>query len=738
MRKRKLTGLRGHRGGNFLHAVADIYNRGLPGRVEVALPVSGEHPAAFATHGDRQLFSEISRKYGRHVQGKMLTEGFRILLRRVGRKEGRMIRWQKEFFGAFMRRFGIFTSILLVLAAFSGPASQAQAPGTVKLEVDLRDATRRVFHSRMEFPVSAGSFTLVYPKWIPGEHAPNGPIMDVTGLHFRADGKEIAWRRDEVDMFAFHCEIPTGVGILEASLDYLSPSETSGTEAPSASAQVAVLPWNLVVLYPQGAKSDDVKFAAKVQLPSGWKYATALEPATGTNRDSLEPAFETVSLTTLIDSPLLAGAFLKTYDLSPGQKPEHRISVAADSAAATALSKDQVQHLRQLVAETGALFGARHYRHYDFLLALSDHLQTNGLEHHESSDNRAPEKSFLDPDAFETIADLLQHEFFHSWNGKYRRPAGLATPNYQEPMRDSLLWVYEGLTQYYGTMLTARSGFWTPAQLRESLASTAAMLNDNRPGRTWRDLEDTAISSQVLYSARSGGASWRRAADYYDESTLVWLEADTIIRRESKGQKSLDDFCRSFHGTENGVVRVNPYTFQDVVAALNAIASYDWKKFLEERIHSHGPGAPLGGLEKSGWKLVYSEVMNDHERAEEETSHVSDFSWSLGFSAHAPGGDDANAVVDVTPGTPAAKAGLAPGMHLVAVNGRRWAPDVLRDALREAKTSNAPINLLVENQDYFQTVSLNYSGGDRHPHIEAASTPDILSEIAKHKAPEAK
>jgi predicted metalloprotease with PDZ domain len=590
----------------------------------------------------------------------------------------------------------------------------------------------------MEFPVSAGPLTLVYPKWIPGEHAPNGPIVDVAGLHFRADGNELAWRRDEVDMFAFHLEIPVGARTLEATLDYLLPSEASGTETPSATAQMAVLPWNLVVLCPQGTKSDDVMFSASVRLPDGWKFATALEPAPGGKATDGAAAFETVSLTTLIDSPLLAGAFFKTYDLSPGQKPEHRLNVAAESAAATVISKEQLQHFRQLVAETGALFGARHYRHYDFLLALSDHLRVNGLEHHESSDNRAPERSFLDPDSFEVIADLLQHEFFHSWNGKYRRPAGLVTPNYQEPMKDSLLWVYEGLTQYYGTILTARSGFWKPAGLREALASTAASLNDNRPGRTWRDLEDTAISSQLLYGAREGGSSWRRPVDYYDESTLIWLEADTIIRRESKGQRSLDDFCRSFHGKEDGLIRANPYTIDDVVNALNAISPYNWKKFFAEHLHGHGPGAPLGGIENSGWKLVYNETMNEHERAEEETSHVSDFSYSLGFSVKGPGGDDGNSILDVSPGSPAAKAGLAPGMHLVAANGRRWSPDILRDALHTAKSSPAPINLLIENDDYFQTLSVNYSGGDRHPHLEPVPGADLLSEIARHKAPEAK
>ena len=621
-----------------------------------------------------------------------------------------------------------------MLFLFCGIVARGQEKPVAKIEVDLRDAGRRVYHSKMEFPVTAGPLTLVYPKWIPGEHSPTAAIVDATGLHFRGNGKEIAWRRDDLDLYAFHCQIPPSVTSLEVTLDYLLPSESGTAGVPSASAKLAVLPWNLVVLYPDGEKSDDVKFVPSIRVPDGWKFATALQPADGHRTDgALE--FETVSLTTLVDSPVLTGRFFKTYDLAPGQKVEHRLDIAADSVEATVMSSEKLRNMRQLVAEMGALFGARHYRHYDFLLALSDHLQPNGLEHHESSDNRAPERMWLDPDILEGFVDLLPHEFFHSWNGKYRRPAGLATPSYQEPMKGDLLWVYEGLTQYYGEMLGARSGFWAPSQLREALAATAAYLND-RPGRTWRDLEDTAISAQLLYGARQAGSSWRRSADYYDESTLIWLEADTIIRKESNGQKSLDDFCKAFHGTEDGTIKVAPYTLADVLAMMNAIAPYDWRKFFEERIHSLGPGAPLGGLENSGWKLTYSEVLNEHQRADEESSHITDVEFSLGFSVHAAGGDDANSIVDVIPGSPAAKAGLAPGMHLVAVNGRRWSPDGLREAIRAAKNSSNPIELLAENDDYYHNFSVNYHGGERYPHLSSSGGADVLSAIAKRRAAE--
>ncbi|MFI5106793.1 MAG: M61 family peptidase, partial [Terriglobales bacterium] len=355
--------------------------------------------------------------------------------------------------------------------------------------------------------------------------------------------------------------------------------------------------------------------------------------------------------------------YFRNIDLAPGQKPEHTLHVAADGPAALAASPAEVQHLRQLVAESGKLFGARHYLRYDFLLTLSDKMPPDGVEHHESSDNRTPEGLFLDPEVRETQMDLLAHEFTHSWNGKYRRPAGLIATDYQTPLKGDLLWVYEGLTQYYGVMLAARSGFWSPDKLREYLAATAAYLND-RPGRTWRDLEDTAVSAQLLYNAPTAGSSWRRGVDYYDESTLIWLEVDTIIRRETMGKKSLDDFCGKFFGGESTAPKVVPYTFEDVIAAMNEVAAYDWRVFFTERLTTHGPGAPLGGLENSGWKLVFTTVMNEHQRAEEAVGQEVDLDYSLGFDVHAPGSEESDRVLDVIPGSPAARIGLAPGMLL--------------------------------------------------------------------------
>jgi predicted metalloprotease with PDZ domain len=637
----------------------------------------------------------------------------------------------KFFMRHYWGRLIGFGAAILLLSANPGFAQAEKEP--VRIAVDLRDSPRHVFHAKLKFPVKPGPLTLVYPKWIQGEHAPSGPIVNLTGLKMWAGGKEVAWRRDDVDMFAFHLDIPQGAEMLDVSLDYLSPSpEASGSHDRSdATAKIAVLNWYLVTLYPQGVKSDDLTYEASLQLPTGWKYGTALPVAKESSEDI---SFAPATLTTLIDSPLITGEYFRSIDLASGQKPEHVIHIAADGPDALAPSTSEVQHMRQLVAESGALFGARHYRRYDFLLTLSDKMPPDGVEHHESSDNRTPETLFLDPDVRETQMDLLAHEFMHSWNGKYRRPAGLVAPDYQTPLKGDLLWVYEGLTQYYGVMLSARSGFWTPQRLREYLAATAAYLN-NRPGRTWRDLQDTAIAAQILYSAPVSGSSWRRSVDYYDEGTLIWLEADTIIRRESNGKKSLDDFCRKFHGGENSAPKVLPYTFADVVAAMNDVTPYDWSSFFTERLTTHGPGAPLGGLVNSGWKLVFTETINEHQRSEEIVSQEVELEYSLGFDVHATGGEESDRILDVIPGSPADKAGIAPGMHLLAVNGRRWTPELLRDAIKRAKSNKDPIELLAENNDYFQTYRVEYHGGEKYPHLEAISgKSDVLSEISRMKA----
>jgi len=615
-------------------------------------------------------------------------------------------------------------------------ARDAQPP--IHIAVDLREAPRRIFHARLEIPAAPGPLTLLYPKWIPGEHGPTGPIADVAGIKFTAGGKPLAWRRDDVDMYALHCEVPAGAHSVEVALDYLSVSTAGGFSAsPIATAQLAVLEWNLVVLYPQGRTSDELTYAASLRLPTGWKFGTAL-PVASESAEEIE--FQPVSLSTLVDSPVITGAYFRAIPLSPGKRPSHRLNLAGDSPAAVTVSPELKAHFDQLVAEAGALFGTGHYRHYDFLLSLSDYVRPMGLEHHESSDNRAAERSLLDPEEYAVFAGLLPHELVHSWNGKYRRPAGLVTPDYQEPMRGDLLWVYEGLTQYLGDVLTARSGLRTPEAYREHLAWVAAYL-DHWPGRNWRSLEDTAIAAQILYEVRGHEwAAWRRSTDFYDESLLIWLEADSIMRRESQGRRSLDDFCRRFHGnpggTTAGIPALVPYTFDEVVAAMNETAPYDWRGFFTARLNATGSHAPLGGLESSGWRLVYTDVMNEYLRSEEKASKLTDVRFSIGLilrrEKHTK---EDGTIVDVIPGTPAAQAGIGPGMKLIAVNGRQWSPEVLRDAVRQAKGSSEPIELLAENANDYRTYRLDYHDGERYPHLEReASQPDLLGQIVRPRA----
>lgn len=596
------------------------------------------------------------------------------------------------------------------------------AQGTIveRLRVDATDAPRNILHSTITIPVSAGAVTLVYPKWIPGNHRPTGPVQNLLGLHIKANGQELDWQRDLVDMYAFHLQVPAGVNQIEASYDTV----TYNGKNSAASSKVLDLLWNQVVLYPQGAASDDVKVAASVVLPEGWKFGTALavKLQSGNSAD-----FEQVSLTRLVDSPLIAGAIYRQVQLTPpGVTPVHVIDMVGESEASIEITDKDLASYKQLVTEAGRLFGARHYEQYHFLLTLSDQTAHHGLEHHESSDNGAYEDNFSDPDKHNLEADLLPHEFVHSWNGKYRRPAGLVTPNYQEPMKGDLLWVYEGLTQYLGDILAARVGLRTPEQWRENAAYTAAML-DHRAGRTWRPLQDTATSVQLLYGSVPEWSNWRRTADYYPEGFLIWLDVDTVIRQQTRRKKSLNDFCRLFYGGQSSPPTVVPYKFEDIVAALNQVTPYDWAGFLRLRLDSKAPHAPLGGIENGGWKLVYTEEKNKTMESREKNSKNLDLSFSLGITI-----SDENQILDAIPGSPAYAAGTAPGMKLLGVNGRKYSKDLMRTALRRAVNNQQPITLLVENGEYYSTLQVNYHEGIRYPHlVRNEGQPDLLGDIIK-------
>jgi len=608
----------------------------------------------------------------------------------------------------------------LAVLWFFSLAAHAQVNAVERLSVDATDAPRNMLHATLTVPVSPGAMTLVYPKWIPGNHRPTGPIQNFTGLHFKAAGKELEWQRDLEDMYAFHLQVPAGATELEASYDTI----TYNGKSSLASSKVLDLLWNQVVLYPKGAGTDAVKVAASLRLPEGWKFGTALTP-TRQNGSSVE--FQTVSLTTLVDSPLIAGPIYRQVQITPAGEPlTHVVDLVGESEESIQITDKDTASLRQLVSETGKLFGARHYTKYHFLLILGDQTAHHGLEHHESSDNGAAEDMFSNPHSHDLEADLLPHEFVHSWNGKYRRPAGLVTPNYQEPMHGDLLWVYEGLTHYLGNILAARTGLRSPDQFRENLAYTAAML-DHRAGRTWRPLQDTATSVQSLFAAPAEWTNWRRTADYYPEGYLIWLEVDALIRQKSNNQKSFNDFCRTFHGGESGPPKVEPYNFDEVVSTLNKVVPNDWAHMLRERLDSKSPQAPLGGITTGGWKLVYTAQKNMTMESREKTDEGIDLSFSLGLMATKEG-----EVRDVIPGTPAFAAGLAPGMKIIAVNGRKWSKDIVRAALHASVTNQQPIALLAENGEYYSTYPVNYHEGERYPHlVRVEGQPNLLDEIIK-------
>jgi predicted metalloprotease with PDZ domain len=590
--------------------------------------------------------------------------------------------------------------------------------------VDATDIGRKIYRVHESVPATPGPMTLVYPKWLPGEHAPTGPITDLVGLSFTVGGHPIGWQRDDVDMYAFHVDVPAGATVVDVSFEFLSAATTSGfSSAASATPHLAVVTWNQLLLYPADSNTDQVNVRASLTLPAGWQYGTALEVGPNGSKAG-EITFQQVSVTTLVDSPVLAGEFFREIPLEASDKADRPVflDVAADSAASLAMSPALTEKVRRLVVEADALFGARHFDRYHFLLSLSDHVAHFGLEHHQSNDSRVYEHAFLDESP---RLGVLAHEFVHSWNGKFRRPSGLATPNFQEPMRGDLLWVYEGLTQYLGYVLAVRSGLWTEQYYRERLAAIAASL-DHTTGRTWRPLSDTAVAAQLLYAAPPEWAALRRGTDFYDEGWLLWLDVDTKIRQLTGGQKAIDDFCHRFHGGASGSPAVSPYTLDDVVATLNQIAPADWKTFFQERVSTITVHPPLDGLDRGGWRLIYNETRNDYLKTlEVGENKLTDVSSSVGLRLSTTG-----TIADVIVGSPAFAAGLGPGMKVVSVQGKPFSPDGLRAAIASVARPGPTLALQVDNDGQVSTVTVDYRGGLKDPHLERTSTnPDGLALI---------
>ena len=608
-----------------------------------------------------------------------------------------------------------FFALVALTALLAGPAALPLTGQAITLTIDATKTQQKLLHAHLVIPVKPGPLTLYYPKWIPGEHGPEGPIANLTGLKFQGNGAIIPWQRDLLDTFTFHLDIPAGVDRLNAEYDFIEPDGNSATD------KLMILEWNDVILYPGGTPAQQLSYEAKLIIPDGWKFGTALPIATQSGN---QVSFKPISLDLLVDSPVVTGQYYRAIDLTPPGEPiHHEIDMVADSEAALDMSPKIQKEMTNLVAESGKLFGARHYRDYHFLFALSDHVAHFGLEHHESNDSRLPERTLLSPNAGMSLGGLLSHEFVHSWNGKFRRPADLAVPYFEEPMATDLLWGYEGLTDFLGPMLAARSGLWTPEQYRDYMASISAQLGPGRPGRTWRPLLDTAIGEPGMNGR--GWNSWRRGVDYYDEGNLLWLEVATIIHRESHGQKSIDDFCQSFHGGANNGPEVKTYTFDSIVADLNSIAPYDWAGFFHTRLNSTSAEAPLGGLQNGGWKVEFNP----------ESTHLTgrrgdqDDQYSIGLQL----GEDGT-VRDAFVGSPAFEAGISSGMKVVGVNGRVYNHDLLEDAIKASKDTTQPITLLVIVDEYYQTSTINYHGGLRYPHLIRDETkPDYLDEVIKTK-----
>ena len=625
-----------------------------------------------------------------------------------------------------------WTSLLAIPIALSLTATPARAqlspPGAITISVDATHAPQRILHAKLDIPVRPGPLTLYYPKWMPADHSPDGPIANVAGLKFSSGGKEIAWVQDDVDMYAFNLDIPQGVNSIQASLDFLisAPGPTIDFAA-SGSAKLFILMWNQVILYPKGWPAAELNFQPSLTVPAGWKFNTSL-PVASQSGNTI--TFSPVALDLLVDSPVQSGEFVRVYPLNPGGKPPHEVDVASDDAWALDISSALIDNYKRLVAEADALYQSHHYRDYHFLLTLSDNVLPLGQEHHESSDDRVAERTLADPSARLLESGLFPHEFSHSWNGQYRRPGGLATPDFQAPMKGELLWVYEGLTEYLGTVLSARSGLTTAQQTRDYIALTASTMA-HRAGRRWRSLQNTANAAQILYFSPPEWASYRRSVDFYPESVLIWLDVDTTIRKLTGNRKSMDDFCRVFYGPPDGQPTIKTYEFDDVVATLNQIAPHNWPSFLRERLDSTADSAPLGGISGGGWKLVYSDDANEFLSAGDAVSGGGDYTASIGLKVKGDG-----TVVDSIPGMPAFESGISPYLRIIAVNGRAFSVDELNRAVANTRSSVGTIVITATNTGAIETHEIRYQGGNRYPHLERVDgTADYLGDILKPLTP---
>ena len=575
-------------------------------------------------------------------------------------------------------------------------------PGTMLLDIDATDTQRGIFRVKQTIPVAkSGHMVLLYPKWLQGKHGPRGEIEKLTGLQIRANGKPVAWKRDPVDVFAFHIDVPAGAKKLD--LEFQFASATSGDQGRIVMTPAMMsLQFNSMSLYPAGYFVRRIPVQARVKYPDGWSAASGLpSKATGSTY-----AYEKTNYEVLVDSPVLAGRYYRPIELSP----RVTLDVFADSPEELEAKPEQIDAHKRLVDQAVKTMGSQQYDHYHFLLSISDELGGIGLEHHRSSENGVKPGYFIKWDDNPTGRNLLPHEYTHSWDGKYRRGADLWAPDYRTPTRGSLLWVYEGQTQFWGYVFQARSGLVTKENTLESYASIMASL-DNRPARTWRPMADTTNDPVITPRAPKGWVSWQRSEDYYNEGLLIWMEVDSILREQSKGTKSIDDFARAFFQGRDGDYGEVTYTFDDVVRTLNAIQPYDWRTLLDQRVNQVSERAPLAGFERNGYKLVYTEEPN---KAPPKTSV--DLAYSLGLTLGAKG------ISSVAWDSPAFDAGIDLGDEIIAVNGRAYTGDRLKQAVKDAKGTKDPIKLLLKSGDRYREVAIDYHDGLRYPHLVKTAT----------------
>lgn len=597
-------------------------------------------------------------------------------------------------------------------------------PGVITLEMDATDIDRRIVSVRQTIPVTGpGPLVLLYPQWIPGNHGPVGPVDDIAGLHISAGGQELPWVRNTVSTNAFQVEVPAGVASVEVAFKWLTPIDGSQGRVVITD-EMLNIQWEKAILYPAGYYSRQITVQPTLRLPAGWQYGAALDTTSFQNGVAV---FAPITLEHLADSPVFAGAHYRQIDLDPGGRSPVRLNIVADDAAMLAATDEHIERHRELVRQADRLYGARHYNHYDFLLAVSDRLGGIGLEHHRSSENSVDTDYFTDPASTLADRDLLGHEYTHSWNGKWRRPADQLTPTLNEPLQNSLLWVYEGQTQYWGLVLTARAGLMSKQQALDILANTAATYAGDNPGRAWRALQDTTNDPIIAQRQPQPWGGFQRSEDYYREGAMIWLDADTLIREQSNGRRSLDDFAKAFFGVQDGNWDPAPYTFADVTSTLNGVQANDWAAFLRARLDAVGPGAagPLGGIERGGYRLVWSTTPNAYSRALNTELGRVDFQYSLGLSLNT-----ASRVTAVRWGSPAFEAGLTSGWEVVAVNGRAASAATIAEAITASAGNTTPIEMMLKKGDRFRTIRFDYHDGLRYPRLERIEgTPDRLGDI---------